>query len=434
MALSVNQASSTSLAIIGLGYVGLPTAAVFAESGKRVVGFDVDQTKVNAVNSGVSYIRDTPSECLAELVASRRLEATTDMSCLAEHEEILVTVPTPLNKQRSPDLGCIRTACASIGAILRPGQIVVLESTTYPGTTEEFVAPLLEERSGLRVGHDFNLAFCAERIDPGNTRYQLSAIPRVVGGVTPQCTERAAALYSLVFDQVHTVSSTRAAEMAKLLENTFRNVNIALVNELAQICRALGVDVWEVIAGAATKPFGFMPFYPGPGIGGHCIPVDPVYLSWRAKEAGIDSPFIDLATHINASMPDHVVRLVTDALNARRKPVNGSRILVVGVAYKPGIDDVRESPAEAVMLGLQEMGAQISYHDPFVPRLPWHELDLTSCDLAPGTLRGADCVVVLTAHPGIDYACLAAHSGLIVDTRNAVPAGPNAVKLGCPVS
>lgn len=424
---------TASVAILGLGYVGLPTAVAFAEGGATVVGFDTDAAKVDAVNSGVSYIQDTPSDRLTRLVASGKLSATTDMSRLSTQDAILVTVPTPLNKQRSPDLGCIQAACESIGAALRRGQLVVLESTTYPGTTEEFVAPLLEERSGLIPGQDFGLAFCAERIDPGNTRFPLPQIPRVVGGVTPRCTERAAALYSLVFEHVHQVSSTRAAEMAKLLENTFRNVNIALVNELAQICQGLGVDVWEVIEAAATKPFGFMPFYPGPGIGGHCIPIDPVYLTWRAKEAGIDSPFIELAAHINATMPDYVVRLVADALNARKKPVNGSRILVVGVAYKPGIDDVRESPAEAVMLGLQRMGGEIAYHDPFVPELNWDGLSLTSSDLVSDALGAADCVLVLTAHPGVDYGSIAAESTLVVDTRNAVPSAPNVARLGCPL-
>jgi UDP-N-acetyl-D-glucosamine dehydrogenase len=419
-----------SVAVVGLGYVGLPTAVEFARCGLRVTGFDTDAAKVQSVNDARSYISDVADDQLRVLLARGHLRATADMTGLSSHEAVLVTVPTPLNKQRSPDLGCIQAACESIGATLRPGQLVVLESTTYPGTTEEFVSPLLEERSGLTAGQDFGLAFCAERIDPGNTRFPLRRIPRVVGGVTPQCTERAAALYSLVFEHVHRVSSTRSAEMAKLLENTFRNVNIALVNELAQLCQGLGVDVWEVIEAAATKPFGFMPFYPGPGIGGHCIPVDPVYLTWRAKEAGIDSPFIELAAHINAAMPAYVVRLVSDALNARQKPVNGSRILVVGVAYKAGIDDVRESPAEAVMRGLQRLGADVSYHDPFVPELNWDGLSLTSSDLTPDALGAADCVLVLTAHPGVDYVSIAAESGLVVDTRNTVPPGPNTARLG----
>lgn len=421
-----------SVAVIGLGYVGLPTAVEFARRGVQVVGFDTDPSKIESIRCAMSYIPDVENEQLRILQSTKLLSATSDMSQLSPHDAILVTVPTPLNKQRSPDLGCIQAACASIAATLRPGQLVVLESTTYPGTTEEFVAPLLEARSGLHVGDDFSLAFCAERIDPGNTRYPLPTVPRVVGGVTRRCTERAVALYSLVFERVHEVSSTRAAEMAKLLENTFRNVNIALVNELAQICEGLGVNVWEVIDAAATKPFGFMPFYPGPGIGGHCIPVDPVYLTWRAKEAGIDSPFIDLATHINAAMPEHVVRLVADVLNSRRKPVNGSRILMLGVAYKADIGDVRESPAEGVMLGLQRLGAEVQYHDPYVPELSWDGLRLPSCPLTAEAVRGADCVVILTAHACLDYGLVARTAQLIVDTRNAVPDGPAIARLGCP--
>jgi UDP-N-acetyl-D-glucosamine dehydrogenase len=409
--------------IIGLGYVGLPLALEFARAGLRTTGIDVDRTKVDLINAGRSYIVDVQDAEVAEQVDAGRFTATSDFSVIAGLDTVNICVPTPLRKTKDPDLTFVVSAVNEIQRYLRKGQLVILESTTYPGTTDEVVLPALES-SGLRVGRDFALAFSPERIDPGNAHYNTRNIPKVVGGVTPTCTEAARVLYEQSVDTVVPVSSPRVAEMVKLLENTFRSVNIGLVNEIALMSHALGIDVWEVIDAAKTKPFGFMAFYPGPGLGGHCIPIDPFYLSWKAKNHGFEPRFIELAGHINEGMPRFVVEKVTDALNRHAKAVRGSRIHVLGVAYKAGVNDLRESPALTVMKLLQEKGAILTYSDPYIAAVREEGLVLDSLPLTNGCLAGIDCVVILTDHREFDYAGVVETAPLVVDTRNALRGVP----------
>jgi UDP-N-acetyl-D-glucosamine dehydrogenase len=405
--------------IIGLGYVGLPLALEFARAGLRTTGIDVDTGKVDRILAGRSYIVDVRDAEIAEPVHAGRLTATSDFAAIRDLDTINICVPTPLRKTKDPDLTFVVSAVNEIAKYLRKGQLVILESTTYPGTTEEVVQPALEA-SGLVVGRDFCLAFSPERIDPGNAHFNTRNIPKVVGGVTARCTEVAKTLYEQCVDNVVPVSSTRVAEMVKLLENTFRSVNIGLVNEIALMSNALGIDVWEVIDAAKTKPFGFMAFYPGPGLGGHCIPIDPFYLSWKAKIAGFEPRFIELAGHINEGMPRFVVEKVTDALNRHRKSVRGSRIHVLGVAYKAGVNDIRESPALNVMRLLQEKGALLSYSDPYIPAIREEGFSLDALPVSNGYLGTVDCVVILTNHREFDYGYVVAHAPLVVDTRNAL--------------
>ncbi|MBD3161907.1 MAG: nucleotide sugar dehydrogenase [Candidatus Eisenbacteria bacterium] len=403
--------------VIGLGYVGLPLAVELAKSGYRVTGFEVDAAKAASLMRGRSYVGDVPDSELAPLIESGRLTATTDTASLAECDTVNICVPTPLRKSRDPDVSFIVESVEKIAAHLHPGMLVILESTTYPGTTEELIQPRLEQ-TGLRVGTDFHLAFSPERVDPGNPRFQTRNIPKVVGGTTPECTRLAVLLYSSSLTQVIPVSSPKVAEMAKLLENTYRSVNIGLVNELALLCDRMGIDVWEVIDAAATKPFGFMPFYPGPGLGGHCIPVDPFYLSWKARAAGFEARFIELAGQINSEMPRHVVGKIVRALNSIRKSVNGSRILLLGVAYKADVDDTRESPALDIVERLWELGAEVVYHDPLVERFPVGEKILESVEVSDDVLRECECAVVVAAHSSLDYDRILEQSRLVVDTRN----------------
>ena len=407
------------LGILGLGYVGLPLAVSFAKAGYQVIGFDLDEDKVAAVNAGDSYIIDIGGDELAEVVRSGHLTATTDFSKLSTVDSVNICVPTPLGKTRDPDISYIQAAVGSIAASMHSGLLVVLESTTYPGTTEEVILPLLSE-NGFVVGKDFFLAFSPERVDPGNPTYNTINIPKVVGGVTSNCTEVACSLYGQVMDTVVPVSSVRVAETVKLLENTFRSVNIGLVNEIALMCSAMDIDVWEVIDGAATKPFGFMPFYPGPGLGGHCIPIDPFYLSWKAKQAGSEARFIDLAGQVNSYMPRHVMKLVTQALNDRRKAVNGSKVLVVGVAYKPGIDDMRESPALDILEMLANLGAETSWYDPHVESLPTGTRSDRLVDWSKESVAAFDAAVIVTPHPTVDHTLLLDTGPVIIDTRNAL--------------
>jgi UDP-N-acetyl-D-glucosamine dehydrogenase len=405
--------------VIGLGYVGLPLAVEFARNGFEVTGFDVDESKAGAINAGQSYIPDVSREELAEAVAARKLRATADMSELAAMDVIDIAVPTPLRKTKDPDLSYVVKAVEACAATLRRGQLVVLESTTYPGTTDEVVQPMLEA-TGLRADVDFFLAFSPERVDPGNQQFNTRNIPKIVGGIGPASTEVAAALYSSAVDRVVPVSSTRVAEMVKLLENTFRAVNIGLVNEIALMSHKMDIDVWEVIDAARTKPFGFMPFYPGPGLGGHCIPIDPFYLSWKARQNGFECRFIELAGHVNSSMPEYVVGRVAGALNTARKAINGSKILLVGVAYKKDVNDMRESPALDILELLLRRGAQLSYTDPWVPSLEHDKVVLTSVDLHAALRDKPDCAVICTDHSQFDYQALVASGTLIVDTRNAL--------------
>jgi UDP-N-acetyl-D-glucosamine dehydrogenase len=428
---------TAKVGIVGLGYVGLPLAVEFARAGFRATGIDLDARKVDQINRGESYILDVPTEEVAAFQRIGRLTATTDPSVVADLDTINICVPTPLRKTKDPDLSHVVSAVERIADHLRPGHLVVLESTTYPGTTDEVVRPILE-RGGLKVGRDFYLAFSPERVDPGNPHWTTKNVPKVVGGVTPACTTLAKALYSASIDTVIEVSSPRVAEMVKLLENTFRAVNIGLVNELALMCDRIGLDVWEVVDAAATKPFGFMPFYPGPGLGGHCIPIDPFYLSWKVKEVGFEARFIELAGHVNAAMPHHVVDKVADALNSHKKAINGSVILVLGVSYKRDIEDFRESPALDVMTTLVQKGAIVTYHDPYVPSLlarDWPGArDLSSVPLSSETLKAADCVAILTDHRVFDYELIRRDAPLIVDTRNAMKgsAAPGIFKIGAP--
>ena len=403
--------------IVGMGYVGLPLAVEFAKAGFSVTGLDISEQKIRRVNVGDSYIGDIPSSTLAPLVESGKLRGTTDFSAVQELDTINICVPTPLRKTKDPDMSYIMAAAEEIARYAHPGMLVILESTTYPGTTEEVLLPILEKQ-GMKAGTDFFLCFSPERVDPGNPRYQTKNIPKVVGGVTPACTEMGALFYSQALENVVPVSSTSVAEMVKLLENTFRMINIGLVNEMALMCDRIGINVWEVIDAAATKPFGFMPFYPGPGLGGHCIPIDPFYLSWKTKQAGIEARFIELAGYINGQMPHFVVDKVQNALNDAGKPVKGSHILVMGVSYKRDIDDVRESPALDVMLLLQRRGGIVTYSDPHVPALKVDGIDLHSSP--EESAEDVDCVVIVTDHTAFDYEALVGRAPLIVDTRNAL--------------
>jgi UDP-N-acetyl-D-glucosamine dehydrogenase len=405
------------LGTLGLGYVGLPLSVEFAEAGLHVTGFDLSPAKVEAINRGESYIKDVPTERLAALVRAGRLQARSDFDALSACDAIIICVPTPLGKTKDPDLSMVVDAAGAISKHLRAGQLVVLESTTYPGTTEELIQPILEER-GLKAGESFFLAFSPERVDPGNPRFHTRNTPKIIGGVTAECTAVAQLLYAKAIDKVIPVSSTRAAEMVKLLENTFRSVNIGLVNEVALMCERLKVDVWEVIEAAATKPFGFMPFYPGPGLGGHCIPIDPLYLSWKLKMLNYRARFIELAGEINSGMPEYVVQRVADALNDREKSVKGSRILVLGVAYKRDVDDVRESPALDILKLLESRGARVSYNDPHVPELKANGTVLRSEDLLPAARR-ADLVVIVTDHGSYPYRDIVEAAPVVLDTRNA---------------
>ncbi len=410
------KSGEARVGIIGLGYVGLPLAVEFAKAGLKVVGYDVDQSKIDTLNGGTSYIPDVPSREVADVLKRGTFRATSDQRELADVDVIDICVPTPLRKTRDPDLSYVVKAIEATAAVLRKGQLIILESTTYPGTTEEVAQPALEA-GGLKVGKDFYLAFSPERVDPGNQTYTTKNIPKVVGGIDQASTELAAALYGRVVERVVTVGNTRVAEMVKLLENTFRAVNIGLVNEIALMCHRLDIDVWEVIDAAATKPFGFMPFYPGPGLGGHCIPIDPFYLSWKARQSGFECRFIELAGHVNGSMPEFVVERVSDALNSAKKSINGSRVHVLGVAYKKDVGDVRESPALDVIELLHRRGAQLSYSDPFVPSLKMDGLSLES--VAPDHAN-ADCAVICTNHTAFDYDPIVKKYPLIVDTRNAL--------------
>ncbi|HKP36294.1 MAG TPA: nucleotide sugar dehydrogenase [Pyrinomonadaceae bacterium] len=412
--------------VIGLGYVGLPLVTEFARNGIHGIGFEVDEAKASKINSGESYIGDVPSADVKELVDAGRLQATTDFDLLKDCDAIIICVPTPLRKTKEPDVSFIMAAAEEITKRLRRGQLVILESTTYPGTTDEILLPMFQG-TGLKLDEDFLLGFSPERVDPGNPDFQTHNIPKVVGGVSDDSTEAAAFLYAQIVRDVHAVSSARVAEAAKLLENTFRAVNIGMANEMARLCYALNIDTWEVIRAAATKPFGFMPFYPGPGIGGHCIPLDPHYLSWKARQHGFDSRFIGLAEEVNSRMPEHVVQLVSDGLNDDRKAMKGSRILLLGVAYKRDIDDVRESPALSIIDRLRLKGCDVGYHDPFVREVRFDDSHtegggepLSSVELSDDEIRAADCVVIVTNHSNIDYARVTKLAPLVVDTRNAL--------------
>jgi UDP-N-acetyl-D-glucosamine dehydrogenase len=422
--------------VVGLGYVGLPLAVELARAGYHTTGIDLDERKVQAVSEGRSYIPDVATADVLKLKNDGKLDATTDFSIVRELDTINICVPTPLRKTKDPDMSYIVSAVEAIAKYLHPGMLIILESTTYPGTTDEVVQPLLEE-TGLKAGVDFFLAFSPERVDPGNPTFQTHNVPKVVGGFTPTCSELAAALYGSAIQTLVPVSSTRVAEMVKLLENTFRAVNIGLVNELALMCDKMNIDVWEVVDAAKTKPFGFMAFYPGPGLGGHCIPIDPFYLSWKAKQTGFEPRFIELAGHVNASMPHFVVDKVVEALNERRKSVNGSTVLIAGIAYKRDIDDMRESPALDVMGLLHAKGATLAYADPFVPQLHAREWpgreDLRAVHLTRGAISQYDCVVIITDHKAFDYDAIVAEADVIVDTRNAIKVPhPNVFKLGAP--
>jgi UDP-N-acetyl-D-glucosamine dehydrogenase len=406
--------------VLGLGYVGLPLAVEFARAGFEVVGIDVQQSKVDEFNRGQSYVKDVENSVFEPLVKSGKLRATSDCSVIQELDTIDICVPTPLRKTKDPDMSYVVSATDAIAEHLHPGLLVMLESTTYPGTTDELLLPKLEA-TGLTVGRDFFLCFSPERVDPGNPKFHTRNIPKVVGGITPTCTEMGALFYKQALETVVPVSSTRVAEMVKLLENTFRMINIGLVNELALMCDRMNINVWEIIDAAATKPFGFMPFYPGPGLGGHCIPIDPFYLSWKSKQAGIEARFIELAGYINGRMPEFVVEKIQGALNDVSKPLRGSRIHVLGVAYKRDIEDVRESPALDVIQLLQRRGAVISFSDPYVPRIQVDGTNLQSEETLTG-IEAADCVVVITNHSEFDYAAIVQHSKLVVDTRNALKA------------
>ena len=407
------------IGVIGLGYVGLPLAVEFAKAGFDVTGFDVDAARNAEINAGRSYIPDVPASDLQASVDAKRLSATADMSCLGTMDVIDICVPTPLRKTKDPDLSYIVKAVEAVAATLHAGQLVILESTTYPGTTEEVVRPMLEA-TGLKADVDFFLAFSPERVDPGNRTFTTRTIPKIVGGLGPASTELACALYGSVVSTVVPVSSTRVAEMVKLLENTFRAVNIGLVNEIALMCHKMDIDVWEVIDAAKTKPFGFMPFYPGPGLGGHCIPIDPVYLSWKARQSGFECRFIELAGHVNASMPDFVVERVAEALNTARKAINGSRIHLFGVAYKKDVGDVRESPALDIVDLLAGRGAALSYSDPYVPTLRTGARTLEAMPESEALAGRPDCVVICTDHSAFDWKALVDSGVPIVDTRNAL--------------
>jgi UDP-N-acetyl-D-glucosamine dehydrogenase len=411
-----------TIGVVGIGYVGLPLAVAFAEAGDRVVALDVDPLKISALAAGESYIEDIPSERLAAVLP--KLRATHRYADLAQAEAVVICVPTPLSSNREPDLGPLDAAGQSLAQVIQPGQLVVLESTTYPGTTRERLVPLLES-TGLSVGRDINVAFSPERVDPGRTDFTLRNTPKVVGGITPACADRAAELYGRICDHIVPVSTPEAAELTKLLENIFRSVNIALVNELAMLTQRMGIDIWEVVDAAATKPYGFMRFEPGPGMGGHCLPVDPFYLTWRAREFHMSTEFIELAGKVNQSMPYHCAQRVQQALNEQAKPVKGSRVMILGASYKRGVGDIRESPALRIIEVLLERGASVSYHDDYVPSIPQFALSSVPIDDA---VADADAVVLVTAHPGIDYPSIAQRSALFVDLRG-VTRGVNVENL-----
>ena len=420
--------NSARIGVIGLGYVGLPLIVEFALKGYETIGFEVDGRKADEINAGRSYIVDVTSENVAKCVADGKLTATTDFSRLGKCDAIIICVPTPLRKTKDPDMSYILTAGAEIQKSLRRGQLIILESTTYPGTTDEILQPMFEEK-GFKLDEDFLLAFSPERVDPGNPQFQTHNIPKVVGGVSMDSTDIAALLYSRIVDNVYPVSSARVAEAAKLWENTFRAINIGMANEMAKLCNALGIDTWEVVNAAATKPFGFMPFYPGPGIGGHCIPLDPHYLSWKARQHGFDSQFISLAEQVNSTMPNYVVELATTALNEGKKAVNGSKILILGVAYKKDIDDMRESPALSIIDLFRADGADVCYHDPYVEDVTFDHAytigdgdPLFNNELTDDLIANSDCVVICTEHSNVDYGRVCELASLIVDTRNALSA------------
>ena len=424
--------------VVGLGYVGLPLLVELGKAGFHATGIDLDQRKIQAIDQGRSYIPDVATADVQALKSAGRLDATGDFSVVKDLDTINICVPTPLRKTKDPDMSYIVSAVESIAKHLHKGMLIVLESTTYPGTTDEVVQPLLEG-TGLKAGVDFFIAFSPERVDPGNPTFQTHNVPKVVGGLTPDCARLAGALYGSAIETIVPVSSTRVAEMVKLLENTFRAVNIGLVNELALMCDNMNIDVWEVIDAAKTKPFGFMAFYPGPGLGGHCVPIDPFYLSWKAKQTGFDPRFIELAGHINGGMPHYVVEKVAEALNTKRKAVNGSNILIAGIAYKRDIDDMRESPALDVMGLLHGRGAKVSYADPYVPEVHGREwsgrYDIKAVDLTRGSIARYDCVVIVTDHKVFDYEAIVAEADVIVDTRNAIKKSyPHVFRLGAPQS
>jgi UDP-N-acetyl-D-glucosamine dehydrogenase len=417
------------IGVLGLGYVGLPLSVEFGSAGLSVIGFDLSESKVASLNKGQSYIQDVPTERLKALVDKGRVSATTDFTRIRECDALIICVPTPLSKTKDPDLSMVVSAARFVADNMRAGQLVVLESTTYPGTTDELILPMLSEK-GLKVGEDFFLAFSPERVDPGNPKFQTHNTPKVIGGTTVHCGEAAKTLYSKAIEKVIVVSSPRAAEMVKLLENTFRSVNIGLVNEVALMCRRLGVNVWEVIDAAATKPFGFMAFYPGPGLGGHCIPIDPLYLSWKLKTLNYRARFIELASEINAGMPEYVVERLAEALNDRERSVRGSRVHILGAAYKKDIEDVRESPAVDFIKLLLAKGAVVTYTDSWVPTLEHEGIDLRSIDAVPA-VELADAVVIVTDHTNVPYADLVRRSKLVLDARNATRGidAPNIVRL-----
>lgn len=424
---------TAKIGVVGIGYVGLPLAVVFAEAGFNVIGIDPDEGKVNALNRGVSYILDVETERLQNLVEAGKLTASTDYADLAEVDAVSICVPTPLRKTGDPDLSFIASASKSLAPYLHEGMVIVLESSTYPGTTREMILPDMEAVSGLSVCEDFFLAFSPERVDPGREDWTTINTPKVIGGITPECGEVAAAWYAQALDTVVPVSTCEVAEMAKLLENTFRMINIGLVNELAIMCDRLNVDVWEVIDAAATKPFGFMKFTPGPGLGGHCIPIDPLYLSWKLRSLNYNARFIELASEINTGMPRYTLGKIQDALNKMKKAVNGSRVLILGVAYKPDIDDLRESPALDVIHLLQEKGGDVVYHDPYIPRVNHDNLSLESVSDLMAAVKSADCVAIITNHSDYDYPAILDAAKMVVDTRNALGAlgknNPKVVRL-----
>ncbi len=414
------KTKKAKIAVIGLGYVGLPLAVEFAKKGFFALGVDLDKRKISSINAGKSYILDIPSEEIGPLAKEGRLKATSDYSKLKEVDAIIICVPTPLRKSKDPDMSFIVSAAGAIAKNLRKGQVIVLESTTYPGTTEEVILPILEA-TRLKVGRDFSLGFSPERIDPGNPRYMTHNIPKVVSGMTRLCRENIALLYSQIVDSVIPVSSVKVAEMVKLLENTFRSVNIGLVNELVLMCDSLKVDVWEIIEAAKTKPFGFMPFYPGPGLGGHCIPIDPIYLAWKARIHGFEPRFIDLASKINADMPEYVADRVARMLNNKfGKAVKGSKVLIIGLSYKKDVTDTRESPAYEVIEKLKERGATVSYYDPFVPSSDFGGHSMRSVALSASGLKKYDCAVIVTDHSNVDYDFIVDNSKFVLDTRNAL--------------
>ena len=407
------------IGIIGLGYVGLPLAINFSKGGFKVYGIDIDKDRVSRLNRGTSYILDVPSSDIKAALKDKTLMATTDFSAIKYLDAVIICVPTPLYKTKEPDVSYIVSAVEHIKKYMKKGQIVVLESTTYPGTTEEVMLPILES-TGLKEGKDFYLAFSPERIDPSNKKYHTKNTPKIIGGISRQSTEIAKLLYEQVIDTIISVSSSKVAEMVKLLENTFRIVNIGMVNELMLMCDRLGIDVWEVIDAAKTKPYGFMPFYPGPGVGGHCIPVDPIYLSWKARMHGFEARFIDLSSHVNSQMPYYVVDKITEGLNCYGKPLRCAKVLVIGVAYKKDVKDLRESPALEIVDILMKKGALVSYYDPYLPYLKIHNINLKGVKFNKATFKDSDCVVIITDHSNVDYKFIAENSKLVVDTRNVL--------------